>query len=253
MSFVMRLPRITAGTAEGQVQEMKSYLYQMAQELEFALNALEGQQAAPVPVEKNVGREQEGKFQEIKSLIIKSADIVNAYYDQMNEKFRGSYVAFSDFGVFREETEQEIRKNAQGIAQIFGNAQQLGGRLDGIDGTLAGVAQGLAGVTAAVQEVKAVIRTGLLYDDGVPVYGMEIGQQVAQDGVEVFRKFCRLMADRLSFYDAGGNEVAYLSDNRMHVTDIAAETVTAGGLAVQRVQLGDYLLALGADGHLSLS
>lgn len=260
MSVTIQLPNITAPTTEGQMQQMRGYLYQMAQELEFALNDVDRQSAqrAFTPHTQKSGapaeREAIENFNDIKSLIIKSADIVNAYYEQMNTKFRGDYTAQSDFGTFQERTEQEIRQNSQSITQIFGNTQQISSQLGEVSDVVGAVAQRLSGLTQTVQEVRATIRTGLLYTDGggVPVYGMEIGQQVEQDGVEVFRKFCRLVADRLSFYDAGGNEVAYLSDNRMHVTDIQAESVAAVSMAVERMQIGDYLLALGADGHLSL-
>lgn len=247
MSIGIRLPNITAETVEGQIWQMKSYLCQLAQELEFAVNV--PQNVVEIPA---VGRQGKTDFAAVKALIIKSADIVNAYYEQMNEKFRGSYAALSDFGSFQERTEQEIRKTSTEISQIFENRQEISSRVDAVAMGLEAARQGLDGIIESVQEVKAVIRTGLLYTDGVPVYGLEIGQQVEQDGTAVFRRFCRLVADRLSFFDAGGNEVAYLSDNRMYITGVETEQVQARALAGERIQMGEYLWAVGADGHLSL-
>ena len=109
-------------------------------------------------------------------------------------------------------------------------------------------------IRSSLLEVSASIRTGLLYEqeDG-PVYGVEIGQQERENGVVRFRKFARLTADRLSFYDRNDTEVAYVSDSALHVTSAEAASLTAGAAAVQRLQLGQYTWQLGGDGHLTLN
>ena len=40
MSVDIRLPNITAATAEGQMAEMQSYMYQLVQQLNWALNTI---------------------------------------------------------------------------------------------------------------------------------------------------------------------------------------------------------------------
>ena len=71
-------------------------------------------------------------------------------------------------------------------------------------------------------KVSANIKSGLLYydDSGVPMYGVEVGQKTSIDGEEVFRKFARFTADRLSFYDQNDNEVAYISDYKLYITHV---------------------------------
>ena len=85
--------------------------------------------------------------------------------------------------------------------------------------------------------VNANIRTGLLYyDNGTPVYGVEVGQRTQLNGTEVFNKYARFISNRLSFYDQGGNEVSYISDYKLYITN----AVVTGNL-----QVGGYMLDTG--------
>jgi hypothetical protein len=83
--------------------------------------------------------------------------------------------------------------------------------------------------------VNAHIRSGLLkYDDeGVPIFGLEIGQKNTIDNEEVFNKYARFTSDRLSFYDQNDTEVAYISDYKIHITHAeVAGTLKLGGYLV---------------------
>jgi hypothetical protein len=79
-------------------------------------------------------------------------------------------------------------------------------------------------------ETNAHLKSGLLYttSDGIPVYGIEIGQNNTVDGIETFDKFARFTSDRLSFYDANDTEVAYISDYKLVIT----HAVVLGNLKV---------------------
>ena len=83
-------------------------------------------------------------------------------------------------------------------------------------------------------EVNAHIISGLIdYDGEIPVYGLEVGQKNIVNGVEVFNKYARFTAGRLSFYDNNGTEVAYISDYKLYITN-AEVTGT--------LKLGKYLI-----------
>ena len=81
--------------------------------------------------------------------------------------------------------------------------------------------QEITGVINQLIEVNARIRSGILYydDNGVPIYGVEVGQINEIDGVEVFNKLARFTSDRLSFYDKNDIEVAYISDYKLCITN----------------------------------
>jgi hypothetical protein len=116
MGIEIRLPNITGVSEKEQLLQLKSYLYQLSEQLQYAfdnINTTGGSGNGYVVKEAprgftassgGSGVNAEATFAAIKSLIIKSADIVNAYYDEINKKLEGAYVAQSDFGVFVEKT-----------------------------------------------------------------------------------------------------------------------------------------------------
>lgn len=244
------LPQQLRGSEREQLEGMKTYLYQLAQDLQFALGAVEKQiitvQDTAANAERTLRSVSESQtpkaqFSGLKALIIKSADIVNAYYEEINRRLSGLYVAQSDFGTYRQETQQEITENAQGITRAFSDMQAIGDTL--------------AQVQAAVTQVNAWIKTGKLGEDenSVPIYGVEIGQQTEEDGLVVFRKFARLLSDRLSFFDQNGVEVSFIGDETMHITRAEISSLTAGNASAEQFRMGEYLWFTDADGHLTLS
>jgi hypothetical protein len=217
MAIDIKLPNIASPTEKGQIEQIKSYLYQLADTLKWAFNTIEGgsndvvvnkgSQNVQSKGKESTTNDAESTFNSVKALIIKSADIVNAYYEVISNKLVGEYVAQSDFGTYSENTEKEIRETSSATEELYKNIQKITSDLDGLKTKLI--------------EVNAHIKSGLLfYDgDGVPIYGLEVGQINEINGVEVFNKYARFTSDRLSFYDKNDIEVAYISDYRLHITN----------------------------------
>ena len=240
MSYTFRLPNITATTPEGKMAQMQSFLYQTVEQLNWALNTLESgvasgnayNQANKKGGSSSAEKDTATSFNEIKSLIIKSADIVNAYSENIRKRLDGEYVAVSDFGTYTENTALTLEENSKGITQNYENIQIIESNVKGVEDSLI--------------EVNAHIHTGVLYyaEDGSPVYGLEIGQRTEIDGVEVFNKYARFTSEKLSFYDQNGNEVAYISDKKLYISHIEVtgsytignlvNTVLADGSVVTR-------------------
>lgn len=215
MSIDIRLPNINAANEQGQLSQMRSYLYQLVEQLNWALNTVQDgavqtvvQPMTAPTVSGTAAAEQEAQdtFNSIKSLIIKSADIVNAYYETMRLRMDGEYVAESDFGVYRRTTAAELSATIDSVNQLYTDLQSVEETADG--------------AYDSVRAVTANIKTGLLYtnESGVPVYGLEVGQRNVENGVESFRKYARFTANRLSFYDQNDTEVAYISDYKLFIT-----------------------------------
>lgn len=212
----IRLPKITGATEREQLAQIKSYLYQFIPQLQWALNTIDTsassnyvvKQAPQNVVSQKASQNNEVSFDDLKGLIIKSADIVEAYYEEISKRLAGIYVAESDFGTFVEQTEQNITQNSTDIEQAFESLQQI---FTDIENT-----------TFTIADVNAHIRSGILYHDDkdLPVYGLEIGQKNSIDGVEVFNKFARFTSDRLSFYDQNDTEVAYVSDYKLYIRNV---------------------------------
>ena len=439
MGVEIRLPQITGVSEREQLQQLKSYIYQLREQLQWAFDNIDttggsgggyvvNQTSAYSSSSGSTKIDAEATFAAIKALIIKSADIVDAYYEEINAKLEGVYVAASDFGTFAEKTALDIEANSTAITQkyeniqiiirdnkeeIEGDLQTIGedlsfkeqeiitikGNIEGIDkgittlegdvgaldqemqttketleGSISSTKQELEGtidstkqelndniynnveaakgeanaytdsaknelsdeiagakdeldgkindansrindtndsvenlgtglvdannridktedeiqktkddfnsviqtVTNSLSEadrllhsvdeqlkgsidnlefdltglreivvgVTAYVKSGLLYytDAGIPVYGIEIGQEVEANGETAFKKYARFTSEKLSFYDANDNEVAYISDKKLYIGQ-AEITVSlkVGGLVDLVLSNGDVI------------
>lgn len=256
MSIDLRLPSITGPTDRERLSQMQRYLYQLVEQLQWGLNNMEASSTVvvtptPQSLMPSVGgssgtvltgdtSDPQATFNSIKALIIQSADIVEAYYDEINKKLEGQYVAQSDFGVYSQHTSNAIEVNATGVSHAFDNIQTIEGDVRytkaDLSTDLKDVKEAIDNINYSIIKVKANIESGLLYydEDGVPVYGIEVGQKNIVNGVEVFYKFARFTADRLSFYDQNGIEVAYISDYKLYITHAEVTgTLKIGGYLVE--------------------
>ena len=198
MIIDLRLPNITSGTAEGQIKQMQSWMFQLVEQLNIALRAVTDAQAGNTEAAEAEGsggapdsEKAEQTFNSIKTLIIKSADIVKAYYEELKKRYDGEYMAQSDFGVYQEQVAQDITTNANGIRQLFTNVQSIESNVTNIENE--------------VIASKAWINSGLLgYDSGgSPIYGVEVGQRTSQGGVEIFNKYARFTASPRRYQCSG--------------------------------------------------
>ena len=222
MSVDIRLPNISASTDKGKIEQIQSYLYQLAEQLKFALNTIENSsatvlQSSSANTPANQEKEAQSTFNSIKSLIISSAEIVEQYSEEVNRRLSGEYVAQSDFGTYKETTSNTISETSKSIENVYTSLQEIISDIEGLENSSI--------------EVKAHLRTGLLeYNgEGVPIYGLEVGQKNEVNGVETFNKYARFTSDRLSFYDKNDIEVAYISDYKLHITNATITgTLTLG-------------------------
>lgn len=248
MSINLRLPNITETTTEGKLKQMQSFLYQTVEQLNWALNAIEtgGTGSVVMQSKGNAGgssgsvdkKESSVNFNELKALIIKSADIVEAYYEKISERLVGKYVAVSDFGKYEQDTDFLLQADSKNIEQLFKNFQKITDDIDGLN--------------TKIIDVEAYIKSGELYtdDNGIPIYGLEIGQTTEIDGEEVFNKFARFTADKLSFYDYNGREVAYISDNKLYIANIEVTGSFSQGGFVDEVQSDKSVITRWVGGEM---
>ena len=211
MSIDIRYPNITATDEKGQLVQMKSYLHQLVEQLNWALQTTEASSSSGSTVQTHSSSSDSesaaitpATFSELKSLIIKSADIVNAYYEEINHRLEGLYVAESEYGTFVEKTEASFKATSTDITEMYSNIQAI------------------TSDVSKLIEANAYIKSGLLYEDpnNGSVYGVEVGQKTVINGEEVFNKYARFTANRLSFYDQNDNEVAYISDHKLYIENV---------------------------------
>lgn len=124
---MIRYPNISGKTDAQKLEQMKSYLHQLVDELNYQLdNGSTGSSSSSASGANKAAIANPTKqddaisnFNDIKALIIKSADIVNAYSEEINKKLEGQYVAESDFGTFVELTEAQLSASSQKIESVM--------------------------------------------------------------------------------------------------------------------------------------
>ena len=219
------MPPAPRGSASEQLARQYAYLYQMAQQLNVAL---EGAGAAAAvtnaPYAQATPAEKE-QYQTLKSLITRTAREVRAELDRVKLELEGEYVAAGEFGTYLKKLNSTIEADAEGIAQYYRFVSDLKTNVDA--------------VSAAFESYRAdtggYIRTGIVsYDGALPVYGVAVGQDLSVREVDgkpmVEPKHFRALftAEKLSFWQ-DAVEVAYVSNNRLYISDITVRNTVALG------------------------
>lgn len=238
----IRLPNISASAdMQTQMAQMRSYMYQMVEQLNWALSAMDGgaqaqEQQLPgqttTPASDNKKEDDTNqRMANLRDLIIKSADVVHQEMDRLATELKGSYVAQSEFGDYLERISQRIEADPSQLSQYFKFASDIRADVErvGVD------------FASYKTDVEGYIRQGIVgYDGTVPIIGIAIGQDIrtSQTGVEteqgvydVIDKRSNMSVwttEKLSFY-IGGQETAYFSNGKLTVAQIAADRITGAG------------------------
>lgn len=164
MSIAIDIPNINGATNAEQLAQIRSYLYQFAGQLNWALKTLEtgqgsgnntvvlqkGRSSVPSAYPSSESGISASNFDEVKALIIKSADIVEAYYEKIDEllALSGRYVAQADFGEggvkqYIEDTRTSIEATSESLTQNYYKKEtintftdNLTEKMNGLKGTL---------------------------------------------------------------------------------------------------------------------
>lgn len=205
-------PPILGGVStEKDFERMASYLYRTMRVLGDAINNL-----TPETIEANArhisinsgttAAQNQGRsdYDELRSIIIKTANVVRSEMDSLFLSMSGLYVAESDFGTYKEDTQAAITANSTAITQNYDYFSQI-----------------TSDHAVYINDTQAYIKTGLLGTDGggTPFYGVEIGQQDAGEAAFM----TRITSQKMSFLQ-GDDEVAWVSNKRWHALGIDVET-----------------------------
>lgn len=224
MSALMMPPQPT-GTVREQLLRQYSYLFQMAQQLNLALEQLEQGTAQPQQGISHTVQPQEQQYRTLKSMVIQTAQQVRQEMDRLAARLEGEYVAVSDFGTYVERLNNYIEANPDAITQYYSFSSALQADIDAVS----------ADFDDYRADTQGYIRTGIVYYDGaVPVYGVAVGQNLTATEVDGepmvdqnnFR--ATFTARKLSFWQ-DTTEVAYVSDNQLYITNITVlQQLTVG-------------------------
>lgn len=248
MSFDIKLPNISGKTEAEQLSQLRSYLYEMAGQLNWALNTLESGQNGNNSIviqrsgggssssssggssSSSGGSDAVSNFSEIKALIIKSADIVEAYYEEIEKMIdlSGRYVAQADFGEegvakYIKDTKMSIDATSDSLTQNYYQKETI----DGIDGRVKGIEK-------SVREQEGYIRTGNVgsyWDENA--LGMEIGEFDTEDG-KTEKRYARMTSYGLELFGSSKDvPVAYIRQDKLYITNAEITgTLKLGGYRI---------------------
>lgn len=214
----LRLPNITGATADAKLSQLTSYMYQMVEELNWAMSTLESSASvgskqivqadgSALPTETPLDT-----FNSIKALIIKSADIISAYTDEMRLTFNGEYTAKSEFGDYQKNEQSRITATASNLLLEYDTSEEVDAKLDELSSKI---------------DTSGFIKTGNLeiYENDDELFGIAVGEKTVIDGKETFNAFATFTPNKLAFYGGAYDEnsnpipVAYISKQRLYITD----------------------------------
>ena len=222
------MPPYPNGSVQQQLTQQYSYLFQMAQQLNMALAALEGggasagggqrkrAGAAASASAADAASEDNEQFQNLRAMIIKTAKQVTRNMEQLEVRLGEEYVAASQFGTYVQRLSAYLEANPEALTQYYSFCSDLAANVAAVD----------AAFSSYRLDTEGYIRTGIVYYDGpAPVYGVAVGQNLTTtetDGKKVvdqnnFRAV--FTAQKLSFWQ-DSTEIAYVSNNRLYITNI---------------------------------
>lgn len=230
-------PPVLLGDEKSQLMQIYRYLNMMSEKLNTAMNTIGVDQmdADTQQAIRYAGSEEATKqYNGLKSLIVKTADIVKNEMEEITARLEAEYIAISDqFGTMQRNMTQNITANANGIQQAFEYIQQIQSNENNTN--------------AFVNRVSQYIFSGLI-DEVNLKYGIAIGEDVtAYDGqgnpyLNSAKKMATFTMDRLSFWQ-GETELAYFTDNVFHI---------ANGEVTKTMKMGNHTWKVLTDGSMGL-
>lgn len=266
MPFLVQTPpNLTGGNTE-QLRQLYTYLYQMSEQINYALNSIDSGKvvaadrtlASPTssPGQTEAQTQYSSQtYNELRALIQKTGNAVNKSMASLETKFsettdsqNKSIQDISDSVAENAENIEEITLTLEReyvLSSAFGEYTE--NQKKAIEDSAAGLiqqykldtilstAEEVAGFKTWQTTTEGYIKTGLLYydDDGVGKYGVAISEDLSQvivDGV-VQRESSNLLATftagKLTFW-MHGVEAAYFSNQALYVANVTV----LGGLEV---------------------
>lgn len=232
-------PPVLQGAERDQLQQLQRYLHAMSEKLNQSLTQISVEQLTPETQKALTAAEAKAAdtATSLKSLIVKTANIVRHEMDMISTALSDRYQALSDqFGSYERNLDSQITATAEGILQDYRYEE----RVQGLENE--------AGETDVfIRRINQYIFSGLV-DETNGKYGIAIGENVTsydEQGnphINNNAKMATFTMDRLSFFQ-GETEVAYFASNTFYINH---------GEVKQSLQMGNHTWQVMADGSIAL-
>ena len=229
-------PPLQTGSAEQRLEKLQQYLMTLSMKLNEALTGeTAAQEAADVQkaikVAEQTAQKTEDNRQQLKSLIIKNAEIVQTEMDEYRAELNQSIQAVSEmFGTYQETISAEITATAEGIRQAYEALETIVSTANGENEEYR-------------TRMSSFIYSGILSNSPYKT-GIAIGQNVTNsDGtLNDNNKMATFTADRITFY-LNNVELGYYEGSMFHI---------ANGEVSESMKMGNFVWKVFSDGSMGL-
>lgn len=158
----------STGSERKDLEQVRSYLFRMVEQLNVTLEGVDraitvAQDLTAKTSTGGAGGEAEQSYDELKSLIIKTANEIRIEMDVIITELKGTYVAQSDFGTYKEETNRRIEENAKGTTDFYNFEEEMTERTISFESTINKQQEDLGNITLELTEtaedIKNAVRT----------------------------------------------------------------------------------------------
>lgn len=254
MAVMIMPPSQGIGSNEEQLKSLYSYLYRLSENLNVAL--VEGEDRAReiaysalgVTVDKSTGKvpaDAQNAYQQLKALIVKTANDVTSTYRKLVTEMTAEYRAQSEYGTYEEYLQHRVETDA---SMTIAEWDRVNGITKGMN---------------YIANSSGYIRVGLVkeYADGTADVGVVVGQDlrsVTIDGKETViseNLYSLWTADSLSFWRNGteltriGLEDFFIE--RAYISETTTNLLQSPTFGVQLVMRDDVLKAIAGNIDLS--
>lgn len=229
-------PPILLGQESEQLRQIYGYLAAMSDKLNTALMTITIEQMAP-ETRETISKAAEGtekQYNSLKSMIVKTAEVVRHEMDEISTRLEDQYTALSDqFGTYERNLESTITATAEGILQQYGYSERIAGLEQDTE--------------AFERRINQYIFSGLV-DELNGKYGIAIGENVtAYDAqgnpyLNTARKTATFTMDELAFWQ-GETKLAYFSNQVFHISK---------GEVTDSMTMGNHTWKVLTDGSMGL-
>ncbi len=227
-------PPVTTGDEKNQLLQLRMYLNAMSDKLNEAMNSISIEQMDTDTAQKirtASGEKVDAEVNTLKSLIIKSAEIVRHEMDEITSHLEDNYEALSSqFGEYERNLTNDITITAEGILQDYRYEERIQGLEDEAGNT-----------DVFINRTNQYIYSGLI---GNGKYGIAIGENVTNaDGtLNSANKCATFTMDELAFYQ-GDTKLAWFSNSVFHIER---------GEIEKSLKMGNHTWQVFADGSMAL-
>lgn len=235
-------PPALRGDEKNQLVQLQAYLMAMSDKLNQALMNITIEQMEPesrLSIQKiTSGDSAKEQTQSLKTMIVKTAEIVRSEMQQISTELHGEYIGLSEqFGSYENSLDATITATAEGILQDYNFEERISGLEDETGNT-----------DVFMRRINQYIFSGLV-DEVNGKYGIAIGENITgydEHGnpyINSDRKMATFTMDRLSFWQ-GDVEMAYFSDNTFHITN---------GEITKLLKMGNFTWSVMEDDSIGLA